>query len=287
MELVPYMSAVGSLMYLMVSTRPDLASTLSVLTRFMQNPGQAHWEGVKRCLRYLKKTASHGLLYRRTISTETKLEVQVTGYCDSSYGGETNMRRCTTGYVYLVGGAAISWVSKVQSRKATSSCEAEYVALARAGAEAIWLRNMLAELGLPLTEGVPIACDSQSAIKLTENPVYHERSKHIDIRAHVIREYVQNKEVKIKFISGELQMADYLTKIATRDVFEKCKSGTRVTEYPEVFSADTDPSTETSALNVTANKYRNEKVDQKLNGIWSDIKELFSSLSTLRGSVVK
>lgn len=206
MQDVPYRSIVGSLMYLMVCTRPDLGACLSVLSRYLQNPGREHWESAKRALRYVKGTMGLGILYRRC-----PVEAPV-GFCDASYGGVPHMRRSTTGYCFVLAMGAVTWSSKVQNRTAKSSCEAEYVALAQAGSEASWLHGFLWELGIPIEDPIGIASDSQSALKLASNPIYHELSKHIQIRYHFIRDLVEFREVELFYLPAEFQPADALTK---------------------------------------------------------------------------
>ena len=118
---IPYRSSIGSLMYLMVSTRPDLAAAVGILSRFMENPGKVHWEAVKKVLRYVQHTKSYGLLYKRSGSLD------LVGFCDSNWGGCLDTRRSTTGYVFMMSGGAVSWCSKRQKSTSQSSCEAEYV----------------------------------------------------------------------------------------------------------------------------------------------------------------
>ena len=207
MEATPYRQVVGSLMYLMVSTRPDLAAALGVLARFMQDPGRIHWEAAKRVLRYVQQTKRLGLQFKRQKSTE------IVGFCDSDWGGDLDTRRSTTGYVFLLGGGAFSWCSKRQGGSALSSCEAEYTAAAQAAMEVAWQRSFLEELGLGKREPIVIGCDSQSALNLIDNPVYHERSKHIGIKFHYVREQVLKGEVEFVYVPTKFLVADDLTKI--------------------------------------------------------------------------
>jgi hypothetical protein len=217
MASVPYRSAIGSLMYLMVSTRPDLVATLGILSRFMENLGRTHWEAVKRVLRYVQRTKSYGLLYKRSGNLE------VVGFCDSNWGGCLDTRRSTSGYVFLMSGGAISWCSKRQKSTAQSSCEAEYVAAAQAAMEVASQRAFMEELGVRWETAVAIGCDSESAIKLVEDPVYHERSKHIDIKVHYIREQIQQGVVDLVYVPTAYQVADALTKAVPRRTLEFCR----------------------------------------------------------------
>jgi len=156
----PYRSVVGSLMYLMICTRPDLAASIGILSRFLENPGVDHWEAVKRVLRYLQLTKDKCLKF-------VKHPVMVfDGYVDSDWGGCPDTRKSTGAYVFRLGGTAISWASKRQSSVALSSCEAEYMAACQASKEAVWLGNFLEELGIPREGALNIQTDSQSALQL-------------------------------------------------------------------------------------------------------------------------
>ena len=228
MEAIPYRQAVGSLMYLMVSTRPDLAAALGVLARFMQDPGRVHWEAAKRVLRYVQQTKKLGLKFRRQESLE------IVGFCDSDWGGDPDTRRSTSGYVFLIGGGAFSWCSKRQGGSALSSCEAEYYAAAQAAMEVAWQRSFLQEIGLKQQEAIIIGSDSQSALNLIDNPVYHERSKHIGIKVHYVREQVLKKEVEFIYVPTEYQVADALTKAVPREKLEFCRKRMGVLEVARV-----------------------------------------------------
>jgi hypothetical protein len=173
MSKVPYASAVGCLMYAMVCTRPDLAHAVSTVSRYMANPGREHWNAVKWIFRYLKGTAEHGILFSRQPRTNS-----VVGYVDADYACEVDDRRSTTGYVFTLSGGPICWKSTLQSIVAMSTTEAEYMAVAEAAKEALWLKGLVKELGLN-QGGVQMHCDSQSAIYLAKNQVYHARTKHM------------------------------------------------------------------------------------------------------------
>uniref|UniRef100_A0A2N9FN54 Integrase catalytic domain-containing protein n=1 Tax=Fagus sylvatica TaxID=28930 RepID=A0A2N9FN54_FAGSY len=189
MSKVSYASAVGCLMYAMVCTRPDLAHAVSIVSRYMANPGREHWNAVKWIFRYLKGTAEHGILFSRQPGTNS-----VVGYVDADYAGEVDDRRSTTGYVFTLSGGPICWKSTLQSIVAMSTTEAEYMAVAEAAKEALWLKGLVKELGLN-QGGVQMHCDSQSAIYLAKNQVYHARTKHIDVRFHKIRELIVTGDI--------------------------------------------------------------------------------------------
>ena len=136
MDAVPYRSAIGSLMYLATCTRPDLAAAVSELSKFRQNPNVKHWEGVKMVFIYLKGTVGEGLLYKRGT------QVEVWGYADSGHAGDSASSRGRTGYVFLNGGAAVSWRSSMMKVVTHSSCKSEYVGLSEAGNEAVYLKQL-------------------------------------------------------------------------------------------------------------------------------------------------
>jgi len=218
MASVPYRSAVGSLMYLMVSTRPDLAAAIGVVSRFLENPGRPHWEAVKRILRYVQHTLDMGLVFKRQGSLEA------VGFTDADFAGCLDTRKSTTGWVFLMGGAAISWSSKRQSSVALSTCEAEYMAAAQAAMEAVWHRSFMAELGMGLKTPTWIGCDAQAALQLLKNPVYHDRTKHIAVKVHFVRELMESGQVDFQYLQTEKQVADALTKAVPRLKLEFCRS---------------------------------------------------------------
>uniref|UniRef100_A0A2N9GKI3 Integrase catalytic domain-containing protein n=1 Tax=Fagus sylvatica TaxID=28930 RepID=A0A2N9GKI3_FAGSY len=216
MSKVPYASAVGCLMYAMVCTRPDLAHAVSTVSRYMANPGREHWNAVKWIFRYLKGTAEHGILFSRQPGTNS-----VVGYVDADYAGEVDDRRSTTGYVFTLSGGPICWKSTLQSIVAMSTTEAEYMAVAEAAKEALWLKGLVKELGLN-QGGVQMHCDSQSAIYLAKNQVYHARTKHIDVRFHKIRELIVTGDIVLEKVHTSENAADMLTKPVTTAKFKHC-----------------------------------------------------------------
>ncbi|RVW18012.1 Retrovirus-related Pol polyprotein from transposon TNT 1-94 [Vitis vinifera] len=171
MKSVPYSSVVGSLMYAMVCTRPDLAFAVSVVSRFMSNPGKAHWEAVKWIMRYLKGSSSVCLVYGNG-----DVSSGLVGFTDSDHGGDLMKRRSLTCYIFTLFGCAISWRASLQPTVVLSTTEAEYMSLTEGVKEGMWLNGFLAAWVLNLSKPV-IYCDSQSALCLAKNPVYHERDK--------------------------------------------------------------------------------------------------------------
>ena len=212
-----YMHLVGSLLYLSVCTRPDIAQAVGVLSKFMATPTTVHWQAAKGVLRYVAGTTTYGLKF-------DGVNIGLTGYCDADYGGDLDTRRSTTGYVFLLHGGAIAWSSKRQPTVAASTTEAEYIAAAQAVKEALWLRNLLADLNMDVG-AIKIYADNQSAIKLLKNPVLSAKSKHIDIAYHFARERVARKEVIFEYIKTENMLADMFTKTVPKSKFVLCCAG--------------------------------------------------------------
>jgi hypothetical protein len=211
-----FKSLVGSLRYL-TCTRPDILYAVGVVSRYMEHPTTTHLKAAKRILRYIKGTTNLGLYY--SVSDDYKL----VGYSDSDWGGDVDDRKSTTGFVFYIGNTAFTWMSKKQPIVTLSTCEAEYVAATSCVCHAIWLRNLLKELNLPQKEPTKIFVDNKSAIALAKNPVFHDRSKHIDTRYHYIRECVANNNVKLEYVKTHDQAADIFTKPLKREDFVKLR----------------------------------------------------------------
>nr|GEX29800.1 retrovirus-related Pol polyprotein from transposon TNT 1-94 [Tanacetum cinerariifolium] len=181
MSKVPYANAIGSLMYLMVCTRPDIAYVVSVVSRYLANPG----------------------------------------FIDSDYAKDPNKGRSITSYVFLVQGCVVSWKATLQHVVALSTTEAEYMALTEAVKEDIWLRRLLEELGVELNT-VAVNCDNRRAIHLSRNHVFHEKTKHINVRYHFIREVLKAKTVNVLKVGTEHNSADALTKVVPGLKLQHC-----------------------------------------------------------------
>ena len=204
-----YQSAVGSLLYLSTRTRPDIAYAVGNTARFCAKPTKCHWTAVKRILRYLNGTLHLGLLY----GCDEKMNLL--GYSDADWAGDINDRKSTSGYIFLISKAAVSWRSRKQSCVALSTAEAEYMALASAIQEAVSMRHLVSVLNgneNGLTKPTLIFEDNQSAICMAKNQKYHGRSKHIDIKFHFVREQVAAGSVDLKYCRSEDMIADILTK---------------------------------------------------------------------------
>jgi transposase InsO family protein len=219
MRHVPFQSAVGALMYAMTATRPDIAYTVSRLSKFTNNYGPSHWAAVKRLLRYMHGTSN----YRITYGAATDRDPRLVGFCDADWGHNEG-RKSISGYVFLLAGAAVSWMAKAQPTVALSSVEAEYMAAAEAAKEALWWRAFLMELGrdqLDLTTPTMINCDNQGSIVLTKNAEFHARVKHIDIRHHFLRDHVEQGRLSFTYVPTGEQAADVFTKPLPKDAHNK------------------------------------------------------------------
>ncbi|CAH9069840.1 unnamed protein product [Cuscuta europaea] len=212
-----FKSLVGSLRYL-TCTRPDILFGVGLVSRFMEAPTTTHLKAGKRILRYLKGTTEYGLFY------SSYDEFKLVGYSDSDWGGDIDDRKSTTGFVFYMGNTAFTWVSKKQPIVTLSTCEAEYVAATSSVCHAIWLRYILQALSMSQEEATTIFVDNKSAIALAKNPVFHDRSKHIDTRYHFIRGKIAEKEVQVEYVKTQDQVADILTKPLKHDVFAKMRN---------------------------------------------------------------
>lgn len=212
-----YMSIVGSLLYASIITRPDITYAVQALGRHMQASGNEHMIAAKRVLRYLQGTKDLGLIYDAgEAGSDNGMEQQpcVFGFSDADWGGDLDTRRSTTGYLFMIQetGGVVSWGSKLQPTVALSSAEAEYMAACAAVQEAVHLRLLMSDLGFEQKEPTVIYEDNQGCIALSDNPIHHRRTKHIDIKYHFIRERVASKEIELKYVPTEYQLADLLTK---------------------------------------------------------------------------
>jgi hypothetical protein len=207
MKKIPYLNAVGALMYLATTTRPDISYTVGVLARFNSNPGMSHWKAVKHLFRYLQGTKDKKLVYRPDDSQEL-----FTSFTDADHGGCKDSGRSTGGYVIKFGSGAVSWSSKLQPLVALSTTEAEYIAAVEAGKEIIWMRQLLAEFGFTVEKPSILRIDNQSAISVSKNPEHHGRMKHLDLRFYWLRDQVTLGVITPHFVSTEDMPADLLTK---------------------------------------------------------------------------
>ena len=172
----------------------------------MHAPTMGDWHKVDRILRYLKGSPGRGICMKNNQSSE------IVGYCDADWAGDSKDRRSTTGYCMFVGGNLVAWKSKKQSVVSRSSSEAEYRAMAAATSEVVWLKALVGELGFPTSSPIKLFCDNQSAIYIASNLVFHERTKHIEVDCHFIRQKVQDQTIVTPHIRSQDQLADIFTK---------------------------------------------------------------------------
>lgn len=199
-----YQQAVGCLNYLAQSTRPDIAFTVNLLSRFNQDPGERHWQAVKHALRYLRGTSNHCLKFHKDADDS------IIGFSDADWASDPDERKSVTGFVFMAQGCAISWQSKKQQAVAISSCEAELYALSSAIQEAIWWKGLRSQLDED--KPIQLKCDNQSIIAISGNNAFYPRVKHVDIRYNFIKDIISKKQIELSYIPTHGQPADILTK---------------------------------------------------------------------------
>ena len=208
-----YRSLVGCLMYL-TATRPDIMYAVSLLSRFMHCASELHFKAAKRVLRYVKGTADFGVCFKKS----EKLELH--GYSDSDWAGSYDDMRSTSGYLFNLGSGCFSWNSKKQDVVAQSTAEAEYVAATAAVNQALWLRKLLADLNQVQQEATQIFVDNEAAIAISNNPVFHGKTKHFKIKYYFLREVQKNEEIVLVHCKTDYQIADIFTKALSKTRFE-------------------------------------------------------------------
>ncbi|KAJ7559626.1 hypothetical protein O6H91_04G094100 [Diphasiastrum complanatum] len=215
MEKIPYQNLISSLMYLTICTRLDLAFFVYSLSQFSSNLGMTHWLMAKRILQYLKGTQNKGLTYK----AEKELKLQ--HYSDASWASCKDDSKSVTSGCSIACGAAINWICKKQTLVAQFSCEVEYVAASKVVNEVIWLQMMLEAIGIRHREPCTMMMDSQRAIYLAQDPVFHSKTKHIPLKYHHIRDLISKGELSVKFIRSNKMIANLLTKPLDKPLFTK------------------------------------------------------------------
>ncbi|PNX88028.1 putative copia-type protein [Trifolium pratense] len=196
---------VGRLIYLCF-TRPELTYSVHILSQFMHQPRQEHWEAALRVVRYLKGKPGQGILLNRNC------DLKLTGWCDSDWASCPLSRKSLTGWIIHLGGSPISWKTKKQQTVSRSSAEAEYRSMAATVCELKWLKDILADLCVSHTQPMRLHCDSQSALHIAKNPVFHERTKHIEVDCHLIRDEILKGNIGPVYVPTTVQLADTFTK---------------------------------------------------------------------------
>ena len=220
MRRVPYASAVGSLMYAMLCTRPDICYAIGIVSRYQSNPGLAYWIAVKHILKYLRRTRNYMLIY-------SGVDLNPIGYTDSDFMSDKDSRKSTSGSVFTLGGGAVVWRSVKQSNIADSTMEAEYIAACEAAKEAVWLKKFITDLEVVPNMDKPIVlcCDNSGAVTNSKEPRSHKRGKHIERKYHLIREIVHRGDVAVMKIASQDNFADPFTKTLPAKSFEGHLSG--------------------------------------------------------------
>ncbi len=218
-----YRSMIGSLLYVTAS-RPDVMFSVCLCARFQSSPRESHLTATKRILRYLKSTPNVGLWYPKGSNFE------LIGYSDSDYAGCKVDRRSTSGTCQFLGRSLVSWSSKKQNSVALSTAEAEYISAGSCCAQLLWMKATLSDYGIKYKD-VPLFCDNESAIKMTQNPVQHTRTKHIDVRHHFIRDHQQKGDISIQGIGTEDQLADIFTKPLDEKRFCKLRNELNILDF--------------------------------------------------------
>ncbi|EED15089.1 conserved hypothetical protein [Talaromyces stipitatus ATCC 10500] len=209
---------IGRLTYLAGGTRPDIQFPVNRLSQHLAEPTKVHLEAVKRILRYVRGTIKYAIIYR-ALDEKGSGKILV-GYTDASYANATK-GRSTSGYIFILAGGPVSWSSRKQPITATSSSEAEYIAASDGAKQAVWLRHFLHSIQKGSKGPTPFYMDNQSAMKLSDNPVLYSRSKHILIRYHAIRDFVNHREIKLIYIPTTDMLADSLTKASSSEILGK------------------------------------------------------------------
>ena len=216
MKAYPYRELIGKLLYLAIATRPDIAYTVGVLCRFVENPGMDHWLAAKRVLRYLRGTVNMKLVYSQQPSPDL-----FTTFSDADLSGNPDNSRSTGGFAVCVGGGATQWGSRLQPHVSLSSTESEYTTASKVGCEIMWMRYLFEELGYDMTRPSPLLVDNKSAIQVLKHPEHQSTMKHVHRAYHWIREQVEQRLIAVHHVPGNENPADIFTKPLGRVKFTR------------------------------------------------------------------
>lgn len=214
---VPYKEAVGSLFYLAMVSRPDIAYAVNAVSQYAEAPTKERWNAVKRIIKYVKGTMEYGILFKPDEPPSLK------AYSDADFAGDRATRRSTSGSVIFAGEAAVSWAARKQKSVALSTTESEFMAASDTAKEVVWLERLLKDLVSVSVSKPVLLIDNQSAIRLIKNPELHQRSKHIDVRFHFVRELYEKDVFDIEYVNTEFQVADICTKPLAKERYEKLR----------------------------------------------------------------
>ena len=215
-EIKWFQAAIGCLLYLAIGTRPDIAYCVILLARFTINPSLEHKNAVNNIFNYLSKTKDLGIIYIKDNNIN-----YISGYCDADYAGDLISAKSTSGYIFYIANGPITWKSKLQTIIAQSTTEAEYIAINIAAKEAVYIKSLLKELGHYKQNKLPLYTDNNGALLLAKNPIFHERTKHIAVKYHYIRDLINKGIIDLIYISTKEQKADGFTKALDKIKFKE------------------------------------------------------------------
>ena len=230
MSRIPFSSAVGSLMYVILCTRPDISYAEGIVSWYQSDPGEEHWIAVKHILKYLRRTRDYMLVY-------SSGNLETIGYTGSDFQRDIDSRKSTSRYVFTLNGGAICWRSVKQTCVANSITEAKYVADSEAAKEAVWLKKFLLDLQvIPSTDRtITLYCDNIGSVAQSKEPRYHKKQKHIERKYHSIRDIIERGDTVVTKIASEENLADPFTKTLPVRVFEKHVDYMGVKSLPDLF----------------------------------------------------
>ncbi|KAK4271170.1 hypothetical protein QN277_019902 [Acacia crassicarpa] len=213
-EKTRYQRLVGKLIYLL-RTRPNISYSVSIVSRFMHSPSEEHMKAVFRILRYLKGAPGKGLLFSKCN------KACIEGYTDSNWVGDKTTRQSTSGYSTFVEGNLVTWRSKKQKVVATSSAEAEFRGMSYGICELLWIKSVLADLGIMHNRPMNLYCDNKATVEIAQNPIQHDRTKHVEVDRYFIKEKLEKGVIQTPYIRSENQVVDILTKAVSVKMFEE------------------------------------------------------------------
>lgn len=216
----PYRELIGSLMYLMLGSRPDLSFAVNFFSRFQNNYSDEIWSAAKKILSYVKKTMNFGLIYKK--SNNCKLPV-LEAFVDSDWGNDNVDRKSVSGFLFKIYGNTVKWVTRKQTSVALSSTEAELNALCTCVTDGLWLSKILSDLNVTV-DVIYVHEDNQGCLKILKNPMNNRRVKHVDIKYKFVCDKINSGEIVVDYVCTEQQIADILTKGLPNVNFEKFRT---------------------------------------------------------------